>query len=366
MRLHTATTVALSSLCLIVWMCDLSFAQQWSVDLYDIDVEDPAGIVDQTRAESVEFMPDGKMLVTAGFFYNGGIKESVGEVRLWNVVDGSMAATLVGSAVSYALRSGSLAITSTGDRIAAAGRTTDNDWVIDVFDPKYKRLVRTLKGDPHPVVCVAFSPDGNILAAAHMNGTVELWNHHKGKLFLSFSAHNDGVTPIAFSPDGKLLATGNGDGSISFWNPKNAERCGGIPAQAELEFPGALVFSHDGKFLASGGFPRQKNSPIHVWELTGLVNNGGQVAAKRRAKFEGHREHTYALAFSPDGRTLASANQDTTARVWDVAMNKQLTTITDHVDFVYDVAWSPNGRTLATLGRDSLKLWTMEQINQKK
>ena len=365
MRLHAPTIVTLSSLSLLVWMCDLSFAQQWTVDLYDIDVEDPAGIVDRTHAESVEFIPDGKMLITAGFFYNGVTKESVGEVRLRNVAKGSLATRLRGTVASYDLRSGSLAVTSTGDRIAAAGRTTDNHRVIDVFDPKDKKLVRTLKGDPHPVMCVAFSPDGKVLAAAHKNGTIELWNHHNGKLIFSFVAHNDGVTPITFSPDGKLLATGNGDGSISFWNPKNAEKLGNIPAQGELDFIGAVVFSPDGKFVASGGFPRQRNSPIYLWELTGLVKKGKQVAAKRKAKFEGHRGHTYALAFSPDGRTLASANQDTTARVWDVVMNKQLAIVTDHVDFVYDVAFSPNGRTLATLGRDSLKLWTMEQIKRK-
>ncbi len=398
MRLHTATTVAFFSSFLVASTCDPSFAQQWSVNLHNIRLEDPAGVHHRTRAESVEFMPDGRTLVTAGFFYNGVSKHAVGEVRLWDVADGSLKATLHGTAASYALRAGSLAVSSTGDRIAAAGRTADNEQIIDVFDAKNKQLVRTLKGDRSRISCVTFSPDGKILAAARWDKTVDLWNHAEGKPLNSFSPHSHGVTPIAFSPDGKLLATGNGDGSISFWDPKTTKNLGNIPAQAEIDLLGALVFSPDGKLVASGGFPRQpagpflgkrdvkilgekavkklppqllKNkprslSPIYVWELTGLEEDNKQLAAKLKAKFKGHREYTYALAFSPDGRTLASANQDTTARVWDLVTNKHLATITAHADFVYDVVFSPDGKTLATLGRDSLHLWTMEQIKQKK
>lgn len=367
MRFQTAAAGMLFCFVSLVWMCDPASAQQWSVDLYDVNLEDRDGIIDRTRAESLEFMPDGKTLVTAGYFYNSAVKATHGEVRLRNVADGSLKATLRGTTVTYTLRAGSLAVSPDGKRIAAAGRTSENANVIDLFDPAGKKLVRTLKGSPGTITSVAFSPDGKVLAAAHTSGIVELWNPHNGKLISSFRAHDEGVWPLTFSPDGKLLATGNDGGSISFWNPKNSKKLGQIAAQPELGSFGAVVFSPDGKLLASGGFPnRQGNSPVCVWKLVGVNQADKQITAELTAKFKGHRKHTYSLAFSPDGKLLASASQDTTARVWDVVTNKQIATITEHNDFVYDVAFSPDGKSLATLSRDSLKLWTMEQIKRRK
>jgi WD40 repeat protein len=78
---------------------------------------------------------------------------------------------------------------------------------------------------------------------------------------------------------------------------------------------------------------------------------------ERRA-LQGHGSDIYAVAFSPDGKRLASGSNDRSVRLWDVATGATLRAINAHREAVYAIAFSPDGRLLATGGRDgALKLW---------
>ncbi|MFF3844617.1 trypsin-like peptidase domain-containing protein [Streptomyces sp. NPDC002328] len=109
----------------------------------------------------------------------------------------------------------------------------------------------------------------------------------------------------------------------------------------------AVAFSPDGRTLASGGV----DTRVHLWNL---------ATRKTRATLGEHTDAVNAVAFTPDGRTLATASTDKTVRLWDPATGRHLTALKGHTGQVRSVAFSPDGRTLATAGADAtVRLWDL-------
>ena len=105
-----------------------------------------------------------------------------------------------------------------------------------------------------------------------------------------------------------------------------------------------MAYSPDGKLIAVA-------TPIGIW----LYDAHLQADL---ALLTDHTDDVYEVVFSPDGKTLASASQDSTVKLWDVATGHPSHTLTDHTDAVYEVAFSPDGKTLASASRDgTVQLW---------
>ena len=106
-----------------------------------------------------------------------------------------------------------------------------------------------------------------------------------------------------------------------------------------------VAFSPDGKLMASASGDRT----VRIWHV---------ADDRLHATLHGHGHTIWSVAFSPDGRTLATGSQDHTARLWNVADGQLLHTLEGHSDIVWSVAFSPDGRTLATGSHDkTVRLW---------
>ena len=110
----------------------------------------------------------------------------------------------------------------------------------------------------------------------------------------------------------------------------------------------SVAFSPDGKTLASASW----NNTIKLWNMA----NG-----KVKTTLKAHQDIVRSMAFSPDGKTLATGSRDKTIKLWDMASGKVKTTIEGHQDSVMSVAFSPDGKTLASGSDDkTIKLWSLD------
>ncbi len=210
-----------------------------------------------------------------------------------------------------------------------------------------------LSGESDNPPCVAFSPDGTTLAiggwiksrnSGRHYGNIRLWNVITGEQRSTLTDHTNRVTCIAFSPDGKVLASGSNDQTICLWNPDTGELSNTLTGHNSSI--NRLVFSPDGKTLVSVADSRDNS--IWLWDpLTG----------KQKAKLIGHTWGVNTVVFSPDGKYLASASRDNTIRLWNIETKKQLRVYElDHKN-ITSIVFSPDAKNLVSSNSDGTILF---------
>jgi WD40 repeat protein len=252
----------------------------------------------------VALAPGGRFAATEEGFGAAG-------VRLWETKPLQVLCDLDGPNTTG---QGSLAFSLRGNRLAATSGMDKTVYVWDTTTGEELRRLTTEQSIPigPSTGRLALSPDGELLAASIMHnvpqgglvGKVYLWRLATGKEVCTIGQGNGQAPSLAFSADGRNLATATGQGVI-LWETTSGKELRRLEGAGGA---GCLVFSPDGRTLA-GGSNGPAGFPVHMWE----VASGGL-----RATFtDGHRAMISSLAFSADGRLLASGSADTTALVWD-------------------------------------------------
>ncbi|HWS87867.1 MAG TPA: hypothetical protein VN282_12930 [Pyrinomonadaceae bacterium] len=211
----------------------------------------------------------------------------------------------------------------------------------------------TLKGHQGSVSAAAFAPDGTLISGS-FDGTIKFWDTKARVLEQSpFSGHTSEVASVAFSPDGRLVASAGGDKTLRLWRADTREEvCAGRGGAGAFR---SLAFSPDGGVVATGSEVKASDKaagqagPVALWDAK---------TCKQLAALRGHTETVTSVAFSPDGRLLATASRDETVKIWEAATLKEVTTLENFVRPVLAVAFSPDGKALATAAGDiGVELW---------
>jgi serine/threonine protein kinase len=246
----------------------------------------------------------------------------------------------------------SIALSPVKDVLAVAG----NDGAIRMWDLYSRAKVATLRTELHErtgrdalVLCLAYSPDGKLLASAHVDAKVHLWDVEREAEVPVELRHDAGVRTLAFSPDGSTLATGSEDSTLRLWNVAAASAGDG---RRELHRQPASVTA---VAYAGGG----------EWLITGHSNKVLRLLDARTgrllASMRGPEDRVSLVLPSPDGQHIAVASQDRSIRRFDLSRREQVTLIAGHRKPATSLCFLADGSHLASVAQENeVQLWDLE------
>jgi WD40 repeat protein len=262
------------------------------------------------------------------------------------------------------------------------GRLDFRGWEHAYLQGYFHAGQHTLRLHEQPVLCVALSRDGRVLASGDQAGTLHVWDLDRRQVIQTLST-NHPIRSVAIEPGGKQVVTGGEDGALTFWelptgtrsrrvndstspirglrfsrDGKRLASCDGASIALWDTASGhklqslhgstpscCVAISDDGNYLAGGG----RDGTISVWEA---------ATGCRRALLKGHAVAVTALEFFADGARVASGSADQAIKVWDVAQNTCMQTHLGHSEAITSLAVDASGRRILSGSRDgTVRIW---------
>jgi len=311
---------------------------------------------------SVAFSPDGKTLASTS---------EDDSLKLWQIETEAEIATLpcVNPPVVNAL-----AYRPDGNLVAASNQTEGiKIWQLDTLT-----CIQTIPVDTKQNIPLAYSPDGQFLAVGLTEGTIAFWNLTKQTWQQSSIGHSARLTNLVFSRDGKTLASSSADRTIRVWQFPEG-KCKRV-LQGHQSRISSISIASDDLTLASGS----EDGSVRLWNLqTGqclkvlsgysdrvwsvAFGSDGQIASANEPGVVRlwntntgnyhelkHKGRAKSVAFTPDGKTLASVDYNYQIKIWNLTNRQCIRTIQGSGDICWSVAFSADGQTIATCAADDL------------
>lgn len=319
------------------------------------------------------YSPDGQLIASGS---------GDGSIRVWDV-------NSISDVESSTHRLGkirSLSCSPGGNEFASAS----SDGSVRIHASNSGTILRTLIGHIDQVSVVVYSPDGKLLVSVSTDRTLRVWDAETGSGLRVFRGHTRSVTSVLFDTDGKHVISASFDGTIRRWNVEIDGDVGEIisshldevryiclsPNERILAFTGrdgvirfinlthgsiidqlfvsdapvkALAFSPNGKLIASGN----QNSMVQLWSID------TQMELKR---FQGQfSSHVLTTAFSKDGRQLLCGSGGGTIRQWDIETGAELRRLASHTHAILSAVYSFDGRRILSGSVDgTVRIWSSD------
>ncbi|EER45011.1 conserved hypothetical protein [Histoplasma capsulatum H143] len=322
------------------WIVDVVSAEEdWNPSLLTLE--------HSCSVEDISFSPDSDFLISSG----GNL------INAWDTTTGAFRYAIPDiSQSAFALKRQEV-LSPDGQFLACTSHFDDK---IRLWDLKRIAIHSTLEGHVDYVISIAFSPDGEYIVSTSLDKSIRLWEVKKGRSKILFSGKSDllleksqslsfetRTNGTIFSPNGEFIAGyihGLGHDQVQLWDAKTNCLVGTLP---HPRFILALAFSYDGKFIASAC----SDGTVRIWDPRTATLCGILTQVK-----SGYADCISPFAFSPDGQSIACISHGA-VEIWDLKSLSLCGTIENDTEAITCITFSPDSRLLAAASGRFLKFW---------